>query len=78
MSDRAELERRVDELAERHSGQAFADAVRELHAGLGQRERGILEEILVERAAAAGDAVMRRIDARGWLRRQWDRASGRR
>jgi flagellar biosynthesis regulator FlaF len=78
MSDRAELERRVDELAERHSGQAFADAVRELHSTLGDRERGLLEEILVERAAAAGDAVMRRIDARGWLRRQWDRASGRR
>jgi hypothetical protein len=73
---RAELERRVDELAERHEGRAFADAVRELHAELTVPERELLEEILLARAASLDEAVMERVDARGWLRRQWDRAAG--
>jgi hypothetical protein len=73
---KAELERRVDELAQRHEGDAFAAAVRELHAELGVRERELLEEVLLERAASLDEAVMERVDARGWLRRQWDKASG--
>jgi hypothetical protein len=76
MTGRAELERRVDELAERHTGQAFADAVRALHAELDVRGRELLEEILLARAANLDEAVMKRVDARGWLRRQWDRAGG--
>jgi hypothetical protein len=70
------VEARVDELAARHSGRAFAAAVRELHEELGPEQRELLEEILLERAANLDEAVMERVDARGWLRRQWDKAAG--
>ena len=73
---RAELEARVDELAARHTGRAFAEAVRALHEELGSAERELLEEIVLERAANIDGAVMERVEARGWLRRQWDRAAG--
>ena len=73
---RRQLEERVDELAAQHSGGAFADAIRELHDELGQGERAVLEEIVLERAASLDEAVMERVDARGWFRRQWDKASG--
>ena len=72
---RAQLEGRVDELAAAHSGQAFADAISELAAGLDADETALLQEILVERAVNFDQAVMERVDARGWLRRQWDRAT---
>jgi hypothetical protein len=76
MTSRRELEERVDELAATHSGRAFADAVRALHDGLGPSEREVLEEIVLERAANLDEAVMERVDARGWFRRQWDKAAG--
>ena len=72
---RAELEGRVDQLAAAHRGQAFAQAIQELAAGLDADERTLLQEILVERAVNFDQAVMERVDARGWLRRQWDRAT---
>ena len=72
---RAELEDRVDELAEEHSGQAFAQAIQELAAGLDADETTLLQEILVERAVNFDQAVMERVDARGWLQRQWDKAT---
>ena len=72
--NRAELERRVDQLAAEHRGRAFADAIQELAAGLDAEETTSLQEILVERAINFDQAVMERVDARGWLRRQWDRA----
>ncbi len=75
--DRAALEWRVDELAELHAGQAFADAIKELAAGLNGDETELLKEILLERAATFDQAVMDRVDARGWFQRQWDKASGR-
>jgi len=31
---------------------------------------------VVERAANLDQAVMERVDARGWFQRQWDKASG--
>jgi myo-inositol catabolism protein IolC len=74
---RAELEARVDELAARHTGPAFAEAVRSLHEELGRAERELLVEIVLERAVSLDEAVMERVEARGWLRRQWDRAAGR-
>jgi hypothetical protein len=74
--DRADVERRVDELAEQHSGQAFADAIQALAAGLNGDERALLEEVLLERGANFDQAVMDRVDARGWFQRQWDKASG--
>ena len=74
--DRADLEQRVDELAELHSGQAFADAIKALAADLNGDEEELLKEILLERGANFDQAVMDRVDARGWFQRQWDKASG--
>jgi hypothetical protein len=76
MIGRAELERRVDELAEGHSGGAFADAVKELAAELDSVDGELLKEILLERGANFDQAVMDRVDARGWFQRQWDKALG--
>jgi hypothetical protein len=76
MIGRAELERRVDELAERHSGRAFADAVKELAAELDTGDGELLKEILLDRGANFDQAVMDRVDARGWFQRQWDKALG--
>ena len=73
--DRADLERRVDELAEQHTGQAFADAIKALAADLNGDEEELLKEILLERGANFDKAVMDRVDARGWFQRQWDKAS---
>ena len=77
MSARADLERRVDALAEEHSGQAFADAIKALAADLNGDDAELLKRILLERGASFDQAVMERVDARGWLRRQWDKAEGR-
>ena len=66
----------MDELAAEHSGRAFADAIAALHATLGPREQELLSEIVVERAANLDQALMDRVDARGWFQRQWDKASG--
>lgn len=73
--NRAELERRVDELAAAHSGAAFAGAIQELAAGLEPAELEQLQDLLVARAVSLDQAVMERVDARGWLQRQWDRAT---
>jgi hypothetical protein len=72
--DRTDLERRVDELAEQYSGQAFADAIKALAAGLNGDEAELLKEILLERGANLDKALMDRVDARGWFQRQWDKA----
>lgn len=74
--DRADLEERVDELAELYSGQAFADAIKALAADLSGDEEELLKEILLERGANFDKAMMDRVDARGWFQRQWDKASG--
>jgi hypothetical protein len=76
MTDRADLERRVDELAAQHSGQAFADAIKALAGELNGDEAELLKEILLERGANFDKAMMDRVDARGWFRRRWDKASG--
>jgi hypothetical protein len=73
---REQLEARVDELAAHHSGARFVDAVRALHEELDPRGRELLQEIVLERAANVDEAVMERVDARGWFRRQWDKAAG--
>jgi hypothetical protein len=74
--DRADLERRVDELAELHSGEAFANAIKALAGELNGHEAELLKKILLERGANFDKAVMERVDARGWFQRQWDKASG--
>jgi hypothetical protein len=71
-----DLERRVDELARAHSGQAFADAIRAYSESLDSRSREELKQILLERAATFDAAAMDRVERRGWFRRQWDRAGG--
>jgi len=76
VSGRADLEWRVDELAEQHSGPAFADAIKALAAGLNGDEVELLKQILLERGATADQALMDRVDARGWFQRQWDKALG--
>ena len=76
MTGRAEIARRVDELAEALSGRAFADAIREYAEQLDPESQEELRRILVERAANFDQAVMDRVDARGWFRRQWDKAGG--
>ena len=72
---RRELEERVDELAREHSGRDFAEAVRAYSATLDVEAREELKQLLVERAADFDQAIMERVDARGWLRRQWDKAA---
>ena len=72
--DRADLERRVDELAEQNTGQAFADSIKVLAADLNSDEEELLKEILLERGAKLDKALMDRVDARGWFQRQWDKA----
>ncbi len=74
--DRADLELRVDELAELHSGQDFADEIKALAAGLNAAEAELLKDVLLERGANFDKAVMDRIDARSWYQRQWDKAAG--
>ena len=75
MTSRRELESRVDELARQHSGRAFAEAIRAYSETLGETGQVELKQILLERAANFDQAVMDRVDARGWVGRQWDRAT---
>lgn len=75
MTSRRELDLRVNELAEEHSGRAFADAIHAYSETLTTAEQEQLKQILLERAANFDQAIMDRVDARGWLRRQWDRAT---
>ena len=76
MTSRREVEQRVDELAAAHTGRAFAVAIASYANELDPVAREQLEQILLERAASLDQAVMERVDARGWFRRQWDKASG--
>ena len=73
---REAIARRVDELAEEYSGRAFADAVRAYSASLDEASQKELKQIVLERAANFDQAVMERVGAAGWFRRQWDQASG--
>lgn len=73
---RAEIVRHVDELADAHSGPAFVDAIRAYSETLDPVSQEELKQIVLERAANFDQAVMDRVDAGGWLRRQWDQATG--
>lgn len=75
MTGRAEVAHRVDELALQHSGRDFAAAIQAYSATLDEHAQEDLKQILVERAASFDQAIMDRVDARGWFRRQWDRAT---
>jgi len=66
---KAALAKRVDELGTGDELEGFA-------AGLDDRERELLQEVLLERSGVEDYALRERIDAKGWLRRQWDQADG--
>ncbi len=71
---RAELERRVDELAARHRGAAFANAVRRFsEEELDEADREELKAVLLRKARAFEDALDERFEAKGWIRRQLGR-----
>ena len=70
---RRQLEEAVDQLAEQHSGEAFAEAVRRYSAGLDEEEREELQSVLLERARLLDDAVDERFKARTWLSRMMQR-----
>ena len=75
MWSRRLLEERVDALAEDRG--SFVAEVERLAADLDENEREVLAEILLERAREEGtfdEAFERRLGAKGWFRRQWDRA----
>ena len=74
--DRADIARRLDELAEEYSGRDFVAAVRAYSATLDEESQEELKEIVLERAANFDQAVMERVDTGGWFRRQWDKAGG--
>ena len=74
--DRAAIARRVDELAEEHSGAVFVEAIQAYSATLDEASQEELKEIVLERAANFDQAVMERVDTGGWFRRQWDKAGG--
>lgn len=46
-------------------------------AGLSDEERELLQAVLIERSGVFREAMDERFHARGWLRRQWDRADPR-
>ena len=74
MTGRPDVARHVDELARQHSGRDFAEAICTYAVTLDEPAQEELKQVLLERASDFGQAVMDRVDSRGWLRRQWDRA----
>jgi flagellar biosynthesis regulator FlaF len=66
-----------DELAAEVERLGPGEELERFAAGLTTRERELLQEALLERSDAADYALRERIDAKGWLRRQWDRADPR-
>jgi hypothetical protein len=73
---REEIARHVDELAAEHSGRAFVDAIQAYSATLDAASQEELKQIVLERAANFDQAVMERVDTGGWMKRQWDKATG--
>lgn len=61
------LAARVEELGTGEELERFA-------AGLEEGDRELLQEVLLERSGVEDYALRERIDAKGWLRRQWDQA----
>ncbi len=73
---RPELERRVDALAEKHSGRAFAAAVAAYADTLDPAAREALGAILLERAGGPEQAIRHQYEERSWLRRALRRIDG--
>jgi hypothetical protein len=75
---RSELERRVDELAAQHSGEAFATAARAYADSLDPAAREELGAVLLERAGGPEEALRRQWEERSWLQRALRRLEGQR
>ena len=76
MTTRADLERRVDELAAEHSGPAFAAAMRAYADTLDPVAREVLGAVLLERAGGPEEALRRQWEERSWLQRALRRIDG--
>jgi hypothetical protein len=66
---RRTIAERVDELAAQHEGRAFVEAVERFSVELGEEDRTVLGEVLVERARERGGfdyGLIRRIDEPRW------------
>jgi hypothetical protein len=70
---RRQLEEAVDQLAEQHTGEDFAEAVRRYSEGLDEDEREELQAVLLERARLLDSAVDDRFKARTWFSRMMQR-----
>ena len=74
---RRQIEETVEALRQEHEGgRAFADAVEAYAESLGEDEREVLGEVLLERADEEGAfqrGIALRLESRGWFRRQLDR-----
>ena len=69
MTRRPDIESRVDELAEKHSGQAFAAAVAAYADTLDPEAREELGAVLLERAGGPEQAIRHQYEERSWFRR---------
>jgi hypothetical protein len=66
---RAQLSTQVDALAAEHEGRAFVEAVERFAAELGESDRALLGQVLLERADERGGfeyGLERRIDEPRW------------
>jgi hypothetical protein len=71
---------RVEGLAREHRGPELVAAIQAFADGLGEGERQLLAEVLLERAGrepSVERAFAEGVRPRGWLRRQWDAADER-
>ena len=75
---RGELERRVDELAAEHCGEAFAAAARAYADTLDPAAREELGAVLLARAGGPEEALRRQWEERSWLTRALRRLEGQR
>ena len=78
MTNRQELERRVDEFAAEHSGEAFAAAMRAYADSLDPAAREELGAVLLEKAGGPEEALRRQWEERSWLQRALRRLDGKR
>jgi hypothetical protein len=75
--ERNELERRIEDLREKHPGrEEFVAAVKELGDSLDEESRQTLGQILLDRQPETGgfDVLNRRLEEGGWVKRTMRKA----
>jgi hypothetical protein len=73
---RRQIEEHVDALRGEHDGRTFAEAIERYSRGLDESERGVLADVLLDRAGEQGAYDRGRAlqqASRGWFRRQLDK-----